>query len=576
MPVRKSQISPMMETIHLAVAPERESYFLLSGISLIWGLVIWLFEPAYMIFSFDDSFYYLKVASNIVSGYGATFDRLNPTNGFHPLWLIVTSAFTGLLGNDARLLMRALLTLQVVMVYAGVQLIAEGTPLQGRTVRIATAVLLTNFYCVKIVVNGQESALQYLLMCISLHYWWHLRESANGRNSKHQLLLGLIFGLTILARIDAVAFVAVLIAMPLLWPDETEAPQLSKRLKDSVSRFVSSLLVVAPYFYWNMKVHGHILPVSAAVKLDWRPSLSTTPDIAVLAVIFFLLTLYWQLAKRARHKEILNQGACFTFPILTYAAAETAASMWMSRAFVPPLWYMPPYLLLLIAVTTIILRICNLRLVYSAITCLTILYVTVTAGLTLHRFDSRSYSFLLAYRDAGRWLDLHAPSDALVGSWDAGIMAAHSNLRFINLDGLINSWDYKINYLDKALTAEFINEVHKVDYICQRFVPTELRTPTYRGVNLSQFYVAWFRCVEHHQMINFLRKGVDGHEIWSRKPHYAIILSREPPHVAAMTFDQFVSKVAKEGGKRCLQMKVGLNSSSCLRMRRGSESNQDE
>lgn len=40
-------------------------------------------------FSRDDAFYYFKVAQNIVTGHGSTFDGINPTNGYHPLWLLV-------------------------------------------------------------------------------------------------------------------------------------------------------------------------------------------------------------------------------------------------------------------------------------------------------------------------------------------------------------------------------------------------------------------------------------------------------------------------------------------------------
>ena len=34
----------------------------------------------------DDAAYYLNIARNYAGGYGWTFDRINPTNGFHPLW----------------------------------------------------------------------------------------------------------------------------------------------------------------------------------------------------------------------------------------------------------------------------------------------------------------------------------------------------------------------------------------------------------------------------------------------------------------------------------------------------------
>ncbi len=40
-------------------------------------------------FSTDDAFYYFKVAQNATTGHGFTFDGINATNGFHPLWMVV-------------------------------------------------------------------------------------------------------------------------------------------------------------------------------------------------------------------------------------------------------------------------------------------------------------------------------------------------------------------------------------------------------------------------------------------------------------------------------------------------------
>ena len=37
----------------------------------------------------DDAYYYFKVAQNISEGHGSTFDGINSTNGYHPLWMIV-------------------------------------------------------------------------------------------------------------------------------------------------------------------------------------------------------------------------------------------------------------------------------------------------------------------------------------------------------------------------------------------------------------------------------------------------------------------------------------------------------
>ena len=40
-------------------------------------------------FTRDDAYYYFKVAQNISEGHGSTFDGMNPSNGYHPLWMLV-------------------------------------------------------------------------------------------------------------------------------------------------------------------------------------------------------------------------------------------------------------------------------------------------------------------------------------------------------------------------------------------------------------------------------------------------------------------------------------------------------
>ena len=46
----------------------------------------------WMIFEEDDFFYYLKIAINFAAGHGSTFNGIVPTNGYHPLWLLLLTA----------------------------------------------------------------------------------------------------------------------------------------------------------------------------------------------------------------------------------------------------------------------------------------------------------------------------------------------------------------------------------------------------------------------------------------------------------------------------------------------------
>ncbi|MBI5953983.1 MAG: hypothetical protein HY865_20195 [Chloroflexi bacterium] len=63
----------------------------------------------------DDAYYYFKVAQNISEGLGSTFDGINPTNGYHPLWMLVCIPVFALARFDLILPLRVLLMVTAVL-----------------------------------------------------------------------------------------------------------------------------------------------------------------------------------------------------------------------------------------------------------------------------------------------------------------------------------------------------------------------------------------------------------------------------------------------------------------------------
>src|SRR5688572_5154194 len=90
---------PWFETILIIAVMSMSLYAALSdaqNLSLRW-------------FTRDDAYYYFKVAQNISEGYGSTFDRINPTNGYHPLWMLICIPIFALARFDLVLPLRVLL-----------------------------------------------------------------------------------------------------------------------------------------------------------------------------------------------------------------------------------------------------------------------------------------------------------------------------------------------------------------------------------------------------------------------------------------------------------------------------------
>ena len=111
-----------------------------------------------------------------------------------------------------------------------------------------------------------------------------------------------------------------------------------------------------------------------------------------------------------------------------------------------------------------------------------------------YRLDPRSYASYVSARQMADWLRDNTPPDAVVGGWDVGIVGGYSQRRVPDLDGLINSWDYKQNYFDKKLTEKWITDICPVNYIAQEFWSWQLNPEVlrdYRGVDLMKWKVVF-------------------------------------------------------------------------------------
>src|SRR5512147_358136 len=62
-------------------------------------------------FTRDEAYYYFKVAQNISEGHCSTFDGINKTNGYHPLWMLVCVPIFALARFDLVLPLRILFVL---------------------------------------------------------------------------------------------------------------------------------------------------------------------------------------------------------------------------------------------------------------------------------------------------------------------------------------------------------------------------------------------------------------------------------------------------------------------------------
>ena len=105
----------------------RPSTVLLGAAGLVtaaWLAVVVVWHAAPFSLTFDDAFYYFGIARNVAHGHGSTFDGLDLTNGYHPLWMVLASVVYRL-GLDGTTAVRVLLAFQVLCYGGALVLVAR-------------------------------------------------------------------------------------------------------------------------------------------------------------------------------------------------------------------------------------------------------------------------------------------------------------------------------------------------------------------------------------------------------------------------------------------------------------------
>jgi 4-amino-4-deoxy-L-arabinose transferase-like glycosyltransferase len=422
----------------------------------------------------DDAFYYLETAKHIAGGDGSTFDGANPTNGYHPLWMV--------------------LVLPIVILFTDPWWVTRLTLLFGIAFNVGTAVLLfaalhrwLNAWYVPVIgaaiyflnarslvssLNGLETMVSSFFFAASLYLIFWKREQP-GFSLKHTVLVGLSLGLLFLARTDNAFYIAVFYGMSLWW----QAP--AERLKTGVISAVVMALVASPWMLWNYFTFGGFVQSSGfAVPYVLRETFlaeghSSFELIAESLKIFLTFIGY----------QVYRFYLGFHFPVFASVLVGTIYFAWRrwktiddsesksSRRFVQLLiglgsaavalifvhtflrWYPRTYyfdqIIILCAVgccvgltlirPTKVLEKMPVRvpaLLSVAVLLGMISLPAVYSGYKLH--TRGQYPHQIEFLDAARWLEQNTEEGDVIAGFNVGITSFFSERDVVNLDGAIN------------------------------------------------------------------------------------------------------------------------------------------
>jgi hypothetical protein len=206
-------------------------------------------------FFIDDAFYYLLIARNFADTGLPTFDGINATNGFHPLWMLMLAAMYAMIGTAAGLFTQVvaaksleLLTLAAALAVCvlAYRRLRPATPLAFGFLGAALVLLAPRLFLFD---QGMESTLAAGLLLAALY----------GAIDRRPEWLAVSLPLLFLARLDSLVFVIGPLA--LWWVLQQRSPWRSR-----LRVFAPVALVAAAFIGMNLVLTGHANTISGQIK----------------------------------------------------------------------------------------------------------------------------------------------------------------------------------------------------------------------------------------------------------------------------------------------------------------------
>ena len=254
-------------------------------------------------FTRDDAYYYFKVAQNISEGHGSTFDGINLTNGYHPLWMLICVPIFALARFDLILPLRILfLVMSGLSVATGIlfyRLIGRiFAPVIGAFAAlywVFSLNVLNRFYK-----QGLETGIAAFFVVLFIYKLYEFEISWRKKRvtGRDLAVLAIIGALVIFSRLDLVF----LVALAGIWVVFRNSPIRYFLPLDIVSIAFSVLLAFVikhgfPDYYQLARVAVTMLAVSLLVKIPlaflfglYQRETLNQPDRWIRSLILFVLT----------------------------------------------------------------------------------------------------------------------------------------------------------------------------------------------------------------------------------------------------------------------------------------------
>ena len=455
----------------------------------------------------DDAFYYFQIARNLAEGKFSTFDGgITRTNGYHPIWLLLTTPFYWVFDKEATLF--AIKAFEIMLVAGGVALAAAAARL-ARLPWVLMFAALPMLYHIPFMIAGMEAAAAlFMLGLFILAACLFARSPARWKWPLAAVAFALPW-----VRLEYIAVsLAATAALCLVEWSRRESPPLSREMgrasaprrggwpfrarDEHVAPLLGAVAGILVYFAYNGIVFGGIVPVSGATKQMWSQRLweqeggyslaqnfrdilqlpAFDYELLVALEVCAYVVLVWWFARRSRSREdwLLLAFLVGVFGLAAGHLAKFAQTVLTIHPSLGPWpWYfVPAYLLMTLIVPVrcyvaiyFIRRFIGSRSPWAT-NILSVGIVIAGAVFLFAKADftepfQRIEAISVSTRTDDKWIKAVShnewteavyggtqlmnrvlPEDSVVGAWDAGVIGYFSRFPVVNLDGLVNSYDY--------------------------------------------------------------------------------------------------------------------------------------
>ena len=418
-----------------------------GGLGLLQLLVVTLTPGVWrpLAFSSDDLHYYVLPALNLAQGAGSTFDGLQPTNGYQPLWFLVLAAAFRVVGVDRAGAFVVVMALLVALWGLAVRLLWRLRPFlttTGAAAGLAVLLLHGRWW------SGCENALVGVLLLVLVDQVLRRGGLARVPTMRDAGIVGTLLALLVLGRLDTAVLVGLLGAYG-LW---------RWRSVPRVAAVVGPALVtLGVYAAVNHALFGAALPVSGLAKQlgPFGDNLPVIGDFLLYGTLgplplFFGATV---LVVGAWAVRLVGPSSSLGTVIAGLLVAQVVQVGWYAvttSGWELQSWYFScGVMALVLAVGVVVSRLSVMRgpavWVAPAVGVVVVGLLVVTAAHAVGDVLVRDPSASPVTRDidAGLWADRTLPPGSVLamGDW-AGTLGVTTRVPVVQLEGLMGSPAY--------------------------------------------------------------------------------------------------------------------------------------